>query len=170
VKLRDATVDDAARLDEIWIAAWRAAYPGKCEPSVLRDVAPFGAEEWRRRIDAAGDVIVAIDEDGVIAGYVHTATPTRDADEPDGVAEIVALNVHPDCFRRGVGRELLAAALERIRAAGWRVCSVWTLDDNHRSLPLYGSFGFRRDGARRTDDGWLVPDVRLRVGLINVGH
>jgi predicted N-acetyltransferase YhbS len=138
---------------------------GKAEPELFDELAPFGETEWTRRIDEVGGVIVACNDEGEILGYCYRATPSRDADEPQGVAEIAELNVDARAYRQGLGRRLLAESLDRIRADGWRECSVWTLDDNERSLPLYEQFGFVRDGAHKTYDRWFIPDVRLRVTL-----
>lgn len=154
--LRPAVEADAARLEEIRIRTWRAAYTGKADPSIFENLAP--------ELHDLENVTVA-EYAGEIAGYCVVAEPSRDADEPAGVAEVATLNVEPGHYRRGVGRALLGAAIARLREAGWNEATVWTLDDNHQSLPLYESFGFERDGASRTDAGWFVPDVRLRAKL-----
>lgn len=52
-----------------------------------------------------------------------------------------------------------------LSAAGWQEVTVWTLEDNFRSLPLYESRGFLLDGSIRTESGWFVADVRLRKSL-----
>lgn len=114
----------------------------------------------------AGSITLAEDDDGELLGYCWVATPARDADLEGATAEIAELNVATTAQRRGVGRALLQDALAKLSAeASWKAVVVWTLDDNHRSLPLYEAAGFKRDGAERTDPGWLVRDVRLSLEL-----
>jgi ribosomal protein S18 acetylase RimI-like enzyme len=170
LRLREAKPEDAARLEDIRVRTWREAYAGKAEQYIfdqLTDDPDAAARLWVEMIGGGHSVtgITVADDEGLIVGFCALAAPSRDADEPDGVAEIVALYVHPDHFRRGIGRKLLASALDDLAAEGWSECSVWTLDTNHRSLPLYESLGFVRDGSLREDEGWFIPDARLRADL-----
>jgi ribosomal protein S18 acetylase RimI-like enzyme len=168
--LRDATPDDAARLEEIRVRAWLHAYAGKAEEDVFdvltRDP-DGGVQHWREMVEGAHAItsVRVVEDDGELSGFCATAAPSRDEDEPEGVAEIVALYVDPESHRRGYGRALLDDTLDLLRQASWREVSVWTLEDNFRSLPLYESRGFKTDGSMRTDRGWFVADVRLRKEL-----
>lgn len=169
MNLREATPADAARLESLRVRAWREAYPGMVEQHVLDALDPTdpaGLAVWRNLIDDANlRVIVAENEGGDLLGFCAIAAPSRDADEPEGVAEIVALYVDPEHYRGGVGRTMVERALLRLAEAGWKTCTVWTLTENTRALALYESFGFKRDGQERTEEFWLIPDVRLRVAL-----
>ncbi|MBJ7353524.1 MAG: GNAT family N-acetyltransferase [Thermoleophilaceae bacterium] len=157
-------------MEEIRIAAWLAAYAGKAERDVFdaltRDP-DGGIQVWREMIEGGHGItsIRVVEDAGEICGFCAVAAPSRDRDEAQGVAEIVALYVDPEMHRRGYGRALLDDAIEHLRAADWKAVTVWTLEDNFRSLPLYASRGFRHDGSTRTDRGWFVADVRLRVAL-----
>ena len=167
--MREAKPADAPRLESLRVRAWREAYPGMVEQHVLDDLDPTDPAElavWRTLIDEADlRVIVAENEGGDLIGFCALAAPSRDADEPEGVAEIVALYVDPEHYRGGVGRAMVKRALLRLSEAGWKECTVWTLTENMRALALYESLGFRRDGQERTEQFWLIPDVRLRVDL-----
>ncbi len=166
MRLRPATPQDAAALDTLWIEVWRAAYSDRAEPEVLAALTPHGQAEWQRRMQRAGSVTLAEGPHGELLGYCWRATPARDDDLPRATAEIAELNVAPAAWRRGVGRALLEDAIDALQQdARFADVVVWTLDDNQRSLPLYESLGFRRDGATRTDPGWWVADVRLARSL-----
>jgi ribosomal protein S18 acetylase RimI-like enzyme len=168
--LRDATPEDGARLEDIRVRAWFDAYAGKAEQDVFDalSLGEFGGvEQWREVIESRTPItsVRAVEDDGGLTGFCAVAAPTRDDDEPEGVAEIVALYIDPDAQRRGYGRALIDDAIARLTAAGWKEVTVWTLEDNFRSLPLYESRGFKLDGSVRTESGWFVADVRLRVSL-----
>lgn len=126
-----------------------------------------GVNTWREMIggDHAITAVRVIDDEGDVTGFCALAAPTRDDDEAEGVAEIVALYVDPASHRRGYGRALLDDAIAMLKADNWHEATVWTLEDNFRSLPLYQSRGFKPDGSMRTDRGWFVADIRLRATL-----
>lgn len=163
--LRRATATDYAALDELWIAVWREAYTEQAEAELLAGLTPHGQAWWEAMNSGSNIATVAADHDGALLGYSITALPSRDADEPTGVAELVNLNVAVGAQRRGVGRALLEEAIGRLRGEGVRELTAWTLINNSRSLPLYESAGFVRDGAQRPDPGWIFDDVRLRLTL-----
>lgn len=171
MKLRDARTDDAAILEGIRVRAWREAYPGMVEQSVLDELDPTSEASiavWKNLIgtpEGFAFVQVAENEGGTPIGFAAIAAPSRDADEPKGVAEIAAIYVDPDHYRGGVGRNIMERVLERLKEDGWKECTVWTLEKNERALALYRSFGFETDGAARTDADSLIPDLRLRVKL-----
>ncbi len=171
MKISEARPADAPRLESLRVRAWRDAYPGLVEQHVLEDLDPDDPTSilvWRNLIDQ-GEMRVAIaeNEGGDLLGFCAVAAPSRDAEEPKDVAEVVALYVDPGHFRAGVGRALMKAVLGRLRESehGWKECTVWTLEQNERALKLYEGLGFTRDGSSRTEQHWKCPDIRLRLLL-----
>lgn len=71
-----------------------------------------------------------------------------------------ALVVHPDHFRRGIGRALVAHVLQAHRATAF---TVSTGERNTPAIALYESAGFAVVLHWRTDDG--IAMVTLRKGL-----
>jgi ribosomal protein S18 acetylase RimI-like enzyme len=70
----------------------------------------------------SGKTWVAVDEARSICGFVHAKQHYSRA------AEITFAAVVPGCRRRGIGRILVAAALDELREAGVAVVEVKTLD------------------------------------------
>jgi ribosomal protein S18 acetylase RimI-like enzyme len=66
---------------------------------------------------------------------------------------VVALHVHGDVQRRGVGRALLAVAEAAIRSAGHAAARLETDSFNTRSLAFYARHGYREIG-RYPDTEW----------------
>jgi ribosomal protein S18 acetylase RimI-like enzyme len=62
------------------------------------------------------------------------------------------LFVDPRHGRRGVGRALLDAAHEALRAAGCREAFLYTHEQNQRAIAVYEAAGYRRDGSVREFD------------------
>jgi ribosomal protein S18 acetylase RimI-like enzyme len=92
-----------------------------------------------------GDGLLALSGD-VLVGLVTWRTDPRDA-----VAEVRAIAVAPEEQGHGVGRGLLAAAEETLRAAGVGRAWLVTTNDNLAALALYQKAGWRlaelRSGA-----------------------
>ena len=69
-------------------------------------------------------------------------------------------------WRGGVGRALMAAALDDLRGARLPEATVWSFAANERANAFYESEGFARDGAKRTEETWAhIPEVRYRRAL-----
>lgn len=110
---------------------------------------PVGEHKFLR-IKRGDDVAAAMlafdhtdDSDGRLAGYAHTVT-YGDGDDRRVSCEFV---VHPDARRRGIGRQLLAQALEHAAAQEARRIDVWAYNDSPASAHMAAQFGFA--AARR---------------------
>jgi GNAT superfamily N-acetyltransferase len=111
-----------------------------CE-SILRALPDwFGIEEATAAYirDVAELPTFAVGEDGFLSLKLHNAR----------AAEIYVLGVLPDRHRRGVGRALLAAAEDYLRARGVEYLQVKTLGSSHadegyeRTRLFYEACGF----------------------------
>jgi len=158
---------DAAELAAVHVAAWLAAYRGLMPDAFLDDInIEQSKARWTERLsgDELPPVRVAVRDDALV-GLCIVATPSRDDDAGDDVAEIVAMNVRPDAWRSGVGTVLMNDALGRFRSDGWRVASLWVVDGNDRAERFYQRFGFEFDGASKTHEASGAREVRMRLPL-----
>jgi ribosomal protein S18 acetylase RimI-like enzyme len=117
----------------------------------------FTPEEWDKLVaDHAPPniLLVATGEDGVIVGY--TAVHPHDG-------ELFLLFVDPAHGGRGVGRTLLSAAHDALRAAGCTQVYLFTEERNERARALYERAGYRPDGQVRERDFRGIPTRELRL-------
>jgi ribosomal protein S18 acetylase RimI-like enzyme len=154
VSIRPATPGDAGAIGAVFDAAVRVSWTYL---GALAEKPMFGPEEWDREVaaHAAPNVLlVATDEDGGVVGFVA-------AHPADG--ELYLLFVHPDAAGRGVGRRLLDAAHDAMRAAGCRSAFLYTHERNERALAVYRAAGYRPDGTVRESDfrGTAIRELRL---------
>ena len=120
-----------------------------------------------RQIVASDDVqiLLAEEDDGELLGYAAFGA-NRDPDAEPGVGEIRTFFVIPASWRRGVGSELLRAALKALREMGYESASLWSFAANDRANAFYERAGFERDGSARTEEVWgHVPEVRYLRSL-----
>ena len=154
ITLRPAVPGDAAAVGAVFDAAVRVAW------AYLGDLAAepmFGPEDWERLVsDHQGPnaLLVAVDETDQVVGY--TAVHPEDG-------EMFLLFVHPACAGRGVGRALLDAAHEALRAAGCRHAYLFVHEHNERALVVYVAAGYRPDGSVRVSEFRGTPIRELRL-------
>jgi GNAT superfamily N-acetyltransferase len=109
--------------------------------------------------------VLVAEEDAEIVGYTGCGT-SRDSDTGPEVGEVRNMFVAPRRWRAGVGRALMDAALDDLRERGYSEAIVWSFADNARANAFYESFGFRRDGAERSEERWAnILEVRYRRSL-----
>jgi len=65
-----------------------------------------------------------------------------------GEAELLRVAVEPPARGRGIARRLIAAGLERLRAAGVVSCHLEVRPGNASALAVYRALGFRHAGRR----------------------
>lgn len=106
----------------------------------------FLPEEWEKAVSdhaPPNALLVAVDKRDRVMGFA--AVHPRDN-------EMYLLFVHPQHAGRGLGRALLDAAHETLRAAGCRESILYTHEQNARAIAVYEAAGYRRDGFVRESD------------------
>jgi GNAT superfamily N-acetyltransferase len=104
------------------------------------------AEDSARELDAyidAGRVLVAVAAEGIV-GHLQLTETGR-----PGELEVKNMAVLPSHQRRGVGRELITAAIERARDEGRARLIVATAAADTGNLRFYQRLGFRMSGIER---------------------
>jgi ribosomal protein S18 acetylase RimI-like enzyme len=143
IEIRRAVQGDAQQIGAVFDAAVREAW------TYLGDLARepmFPPEEWDKVvIDHAppNTLLVAVEQPGNVIGFAAVHPPEN---------EMFLLFVHPEHAGRGVGRALLNAAHEALRAAGCREAILYTHEQNKRAIAVYEAAGYRRDGFVRESD------------------
>jgi GNAT superfamily N-acetyltransferase len=167
MNVRSATPEDAPAIARVHVASWQAGYRGILPDEVLDDLSVAErSERWHGYLtDPDNDIrtLVACDGDEVV-GFVSLVAESRDDDVGQGTAEIAALYVDPERWRRGTGRALMDAALEALRRTGATEAALWVLEGNDRGRAFYAAYGLTPDGARQASDVG-APEIRLRCAL-----
>lgn len=135
-------------------AACAAIYaPYALDSPATFDVEPLPAAEFERRIEQLSEshAFLVAERDGEVAGYAY-ASPHRPRAAYRWAAD-VTVYVAPRHHRRGVGRELYGALLERLRERGFRTAWAGITLPNAGSVGLHESFGFEQAGLFRAV-GW----------------
>jgi ribosomal protein S18 acetylase RimI-like enzyme len=159
---RPARPEDGPRLYALDHAAW----------STLSEVAERSAPptadstvfDERHRPQ---DYLVA-EVGGEVVGYIRLVPPTPLPSNAH-IRQISGLAVDGSVRRHGVGRALVAAAVERAREVGARRVTLRVLGHNAPARRLYESAGFAVEGLTPGEfflDGRYVDDVLMGLTLV----
>lgn len=164
---RDAVIGDGPAVAQIWVEAWRGAYAGLMPAEFL--AALNAADALPRFAEAiqSGRSIVVAEHDAAVVGFSLFGT-SRDLDATAATGEVIAINLLPTHWRRGLGRALLDESARRLQLQGFADATLWVLHGNTRARAFYESLGWQVDGAEKYDDaltGFPLHEVRYRREL-----
>ena len=138
--IRDVTEADAEAIAAIYghhVLHGTASYDTEPPPSEFH-------RDKIRRIAAAGWPFLVADLGGQLAGYAYV-TQFRDRAAYRFTAED-SIYVHPGRMRRGVGKTLLEALIDRSAAHGFRTIIAVIGGAEPASIALHDACGFREVG------------------------
>jgi ribosomal protein S18 acetylase RimI-like enzyme len=164
---RDAVVEDGVAIARVWVAAWQAAYTGLMPAGYLAGLDAEAALPGLERVLRADPSVLVLELDGDIVGFSRYGA-SRDPGARPETGEVIAINLHPSCWRRGLGRELLRETQQRLSGRGFSEATLWVLHGNLSARRFYEALGWRLDGVEKHDDeltGFPLPEVRYRVAL-----
>lgn len=145
VTIRPARLDDAAALQQF-------CYP----EATVDDVRDYVA--WCLRPAHRDRILRLVGEvDGQAIANVQLTVWEQ-------TGEIGSLVVAEAFRRRGIARQLLAAAITQARARGLAALEIWVRADQPAILAFYEDMGFRQDGQNRK--GLFRSSSHEPVGLL----
>lgn len=169
--IRPARAADAAQLALVHVRSWQSAYRGLVPQEYLDGLDPARRlARWERtlaELDPVSDGVLVAEEGSRLQGFVGYC-PGRDHDtDPQTTGEITVLYLRPDAWGQGIGRQLMAAAVSGLTAAGYDQAVLWVLDGNTRARRFYAAGGWRADGTVKDEDiaGFTLTELRYRRSL-----
>jgi ribosomal protein S18 acetylase RimI-like enzyme len=165
--LRAARPDDVNELGRVHVQAWQAAYRGVMPDEYLDGLAPTDrAAIWARffELERADRRLKVVAVDDHVAGFACFGACPDTGD--DAVGELFAINLDPNYWGHGLGRQLLSEVTNDLAAFGHEAV-LWVVPANARARALYESAGWVDDGGRRHQEvlGAQVDEMRYRTTL-----
>lgn len=162
ITVREARPDDLAAVATVFLACWRSSYAGVLPVAVVDTYDEDGARTlWRPTLShppADATVLVAEQAGSELLGVIRIGA---DPDEP-AAGHVYSLYVHPDTQGSGVGRQLLGAAVDRLRRDGVDEVTLWVFAANAAARGFYARMGWEPDGGTRVEPQYGEPELRLR--------
>jgi L-amino acid N-acyltransferase YncA len=139
--IRDATEDDLPAI----VAIYNASIPSRTATADTEPISIADRRNWFREHHPDRRPLWVAVEDEVVAGWLSFQSfygrPAYHA-----TAEI-SVYITPALQRKGIGRKLLARAVERARGLGLKTLLGFIFGHNEASLHLFESVGFQRWGV-----------------------
>lgn len=132
--IRRAVPDDAPALLATEAVARTALETARGGPQLLAEQPPVG--DWAGLIDAHERAVWVAVVDEVVVGYLELALP-----EADGIGRVRQVYVLPEARELGFGDDLLAAAIEAVRAAGGSTIESYALPGDRETKNLFERAG-----------------------------
>ena len=144
VTVRDATEADLDRVAELWVEMidlhhdlderfWRRKPDG---PEIFREWMAGAAEDEKR-------VLIVAEVDGAVAGFVHANVTNSPSPMEDKTSAFISdVSVGFDYRGKGVGRKLMAGALERLAEIGAEDVTLLAAVKNECAVGFYEALGF----------------------------
>lgn len=161
--LREAGPEDGPSMARILVRTWRERYPGLVSRQVLNALDEEGFARWFEEILApeSDHGATFADVEGDPAGFIHFGPD----DEDPARGHVYSFYVLPPFSGRGLGRELLSAAIGELAQRGHSAVTLWVFKANAATVRLYTRAGFRPDGAERVESEYGVLEQRMRLDL-----
>jgi len=156
-RIRTARPGDDSSLRQIDIATWTVH---------VSPAPPPAADASFFENTACADVLVA-EIDRKVVGYVKLG-PFYKITTSSHVLEIQGIAIAPEHQRRGIGRQLIQAAIAFARQRDFRKLMLRVLSSNQPARTLYETCGFNTEAILREQfllDGNYVDDVFMAIHL-----
>ena len=147
----------------VFLEAARAAW-AHFLPADRLAVLESSPERWERQ--APQEATLVAERGGDVVGFAVVRGSMDAGEDPSLTGELDTFYALPSSSGRGVGRLLMRAALDTLRARGCREATLWTAEQNERPRRIYEAAGWRPDGARRPKAFLGVALVELRYRIV----
>ena len=146
ILMREATYSDIPVIAQVHVDTWRSTYSGIVPDEVLTNLSYEKRENaWQKVFDQApnsnGFTYISEEETGQVIGFVDGGRERTGNQVYRG--EINALYILSNYQNKGIGRNLVRLAVERLRQMDIHSMLVWVLENNP-ACKFYEALGGQR--------------------------
>ncbi|MDA0745328.1 MAG: GNAT family N-acetyltransferase [bacterium] len=121
-------------------------------------------ENWMRAVHDPNRINFLYEENARILGFISYG-PSCDEDANASItAELIALYVYPQAWRRGIGHSLWQH-VELVLENNFKEITLWVIQNNHRARHYYEAMGFLEETGKKRLLPWYdceLYEVRYR--------
>jgi len=151
--IRKATLEDADGIAYVHHHSWMESYVGIIDEAFLKTRTLERSQSIFHKNECKGYLVAEVN--GMVVGFAGYGK-TRDADL-EGFGEIYALYVLRKYQKMGIGKKLIAQAIEMLPE--YDRFAIWVLTDNQNAIGFYQHLGFVFDGTIKED---VRPETVLK--------
>ena len=148
---------------DIFVSSWKTGYRGLVSDSYLDalDVDDM-VSKWENWLEIVQPGFVAYTDTqaaGFIScGKIRTRPPGDRGIVPLYAAEVYALYVKPDYFRKGLGKALMIEAAKSLKEKKLNSLVLWVIKKNKPALSFYEGLGGQRIGKVKKEVGGMIVE------------
>lgn len=166
--VRHANLSDTRAIATVHVTSWQVIYRGLIPNQILENLSIEERENlWIQLLKNNVQVLV-LEEERTIIGFISYGSG-RDQDvDASIVAEITAIYLNPNQWRKGYGTLLLNTALANLTEQGYQQVNIWALDSNQQARNFYEGLGFTASSDSRVEqeDGYSLREIRYWKAII----
>ena len=148
VTIRPAKPEDAYERAVCHVSSWRSAYKNIVPDEVLDNLSvEDGVEKFKKYLENKNSFFYCAIYDDRIIGHFNFCK-SRDEDKLNA-GEIVGFYSIEEFWGKGVGREMMNFATDKLKHMGYDEIILWVLEDNNSARRFYEKCGFIFDGTRK---------------------
>lgn len=143
MRMRRAYGNDAERIAEINVFAWRMAYFSLVDDTFLftnRSVSKTAAR-FKSRLESGESEMYVYEEEDVIKGYISISEGNQ--------LELIAIYVEPPFWKQGIGSEMVVFFENLAQKREIADLHIWVLEDNESARAFYEKHSYQLDGATK---------------------
>ena len=165
MNIREANGKDAEGIARAYVEARQVGYKGMMPKEYLDSLSVESkVEPWIESLtkNNLGTNLVIEVNDSLVGFSVFG--PARDEDLLNkNCGELVALNILPEYWGKGLGSELIQYVIEVSKERKWDALYLWVIKKNTRAKSIYKGFGFVEDGSEKESaklTGHVLHEIR----------
>ena len=160
--IREATVNDSARIAEIDVISSRYAYQNILSDECLyHDLTVENRiPVYRKWITEKRFEIYVYEDPGTEIMKGMMGIGMSEDDDKTGAFELHFLYIDPEYVRTGIGSEMLKFFEQKGREKGCPEFVVWVLEENGMGISFYQKNGYRPDGKEKIFKRWNKREIR----------
>ncbi len=154
MNIRKAIKKDAHSIANIQVKAWQLAYKGIMPKAYLASLSiDEKTKDWSNALSEKGPGNnLVVEDDGLVVGFCVFG-PARDKDlSTNNHGELVALNVLPDYWGKGLGSALIKTVFGLAKLEKREALFLWVLEKNYRARAVYEEQGFTLEEKEKFDN------------------
>lgn len=157
--LKKALAKDSAAIGHVIYTAWQETYKGLISDEFLSTMTEkMYVESAKKR--GTNNTIICFDGDKPVGVCVYIKA--RDKDLPASCGEVQAIYILDEYKNMGLGRKLIEAAEDELRALGFTAVILWVLKGNNKAIGFYKRMGYAFDGKEQSYT-YVTPVTELRM-------
>ena len=140
IVIRNVEEDDIPNFVDLNIKGWQTAYKGIIDKAFLDSMDREVIIE-RRKNDYQNGYFIVAEKDNQIIGLCRYDDKVISSDSVGFDCEIIALYVHPELKRQGIGKQIINYVKNDLKNKGKNKMVIWCLKENYPSRAFYEKMG-----------------------------